>query len=91
MRPTPLLALSFLMVALPAAAQTQLAQQCTGFGETQYRKLDPSVERIAAVEFPAPTLERFDAKAGSQAVAAALTLRGRLTYRNRPPLETQFV
>ena len=46
MRPLLLLALSFLMAALPAAAQNHLAQQCTGFGETQYRKLDPSVERI---------------------------------------------
>ena len=87
----PLLALSLTAAALPAAAQSNLALQCTGFGEAQYRKLDPAVERIAAVEFPAPALERFEAKAGSQAIAAALTLRGRLTYRNRPALETQFV
>ncbi len=91
MRLLLLLALSIASAALPAVAQTHLAQQCTAFGEAQYRKLDPSVERIAAAEFPAPALERFEAKAGSQAVAAALTLRGRLTYRNRPPLETQFV
>ena len=91
MRRLSLLALSFATAALPAAAQTHLAQQCLGFGEAQYRRLDPSVERIVAVEFPVPTLERFEAKAGSQAVAAALTLRGRLTYRTRAPLETQFV
>jgi uncharacterized membrane protein len=91
MRLPLLLALSIVAPALPAAAQTNLAQLCTGFGEVQYRKLDPSVERIAAIDFPAPALERFEAKAGSQAVAAAMTLRGRLIYRNRPGLETQFV
>ncbi len=91
MRLPLLVALSILAPALPAAAQTNLAQQCTGFGEAQYRRLDSSVERIAAIEFPTPALERFEAKAGSQAVAAALTLRGRLIYRNRPGLETQFV
>jgi uncharacterized membrane protein len=78
-------------VAAPAAAQSELAQQCAAFGESQYRQLDPSVDRVAAVDFPPPALERFNGKAGSQPVAAALTLRGRLTYRNRAPLETQFV
>src|SRR5207244_10397228 len=41
--------------------------------------------------FPPPALERFEAKIGPQAVGSALTLRGRLTYRNRAPFETQFV
>ena len=86
-----LLALPLLVLALPAAGQTKLAQQCAAFGEAQYRKLSPSVDRVMALEFPPPALERVDAKAGSQAVAAALTLRGRLTYRNGPPFETQFV
>ncbi|MFO1157855.1 MAG: hypothetical protein U1E60_03355 [Reyranellaceae bacterium] len=78
-------------IAAPALAQTELAQQCAAFGESQYRQLDPSVDRVTAVDFPPPALERFDGKAGSQPVAAAVTLRGRLTYRNRAPLETQFV
>ena len=82
----------FLLVAsLPAAGQTQLAQQCAAFGQTQYRKLDPSVEQVSAMEFPPPALERLDSKLANQAVAAALTLRGKLTYRNRAPFETQFV
>jgi uncharacterized membrane protein len=80
-----------LVAAWQAAAQSPLAQQCAAFGEAQYRKLDSSVDRVAALDVPAPALERFDAKAGSQAIAAALTLRGRLTYRNRAPFETQFV
>jgi uncharacterized membrane protein len=83
--------IAWLVVALPAAGQTQLAQQCAAFGQAQYRKLDPSVDQVSAMEFPPPALERFDGKVGTQAVAAALTLRGRLTYRNRAPLETQFV
>lgn len=83
--------LVFLTAALPATAQTQLAQQCAAFGQAQYRKIDPSVDQVAAIEFPVPALERFDGKVGSQAFAGALTLRGRLTYRNRPPFETQFV
>lgn len=86
-----LLTCSAIVLALPAMAQTRLAQQCVAFGEGQYRKLDPSIERITAQEAPPPTLERIGANAGSQAVAAALTLRGRLTYRDRAPLETQFV
>jgi uncharacterized membrane protein len=86
-----LLSLAFLAAALPAAGQTPLAKQCAAFGEAQYRKLDSSVDRIAAMDFPPPALERFEGKAGSQAIAAALTLRGRLTYRNRAPFETQFV
>lgn len=91
-RPTTLLvALSVLAGAAPAAAQSQLAQHCAAFGQGQYRKLDPSVDQVAALEFPPPAIERFDGRVGSQAVAAAVTLRGRLTYRNRPPLETQFV
>ena len=85
--PALLLALS----GLPAEAQTYLAQQCVLFGDAQYRKLDGTIERVVALEFPPPTLEKIDARVGPQAVAAALTLRGRLTYRNRPPLETQFV
>ena len=79
------------LLALPAAAQTRLAQQCAAFGETQYRKLSPSIERVAALDFPPPALERVDAKLGSQAITAALTLRGRLTYRSGAPFETQFV
>jgi uncharacterized membrane protein len=80
-----------LIIALPAAGQTQLAQQCAAFGEAQYRKLSPSIDRITALEFPPPALERVEAKAGSQTVSAALTLRGKLTFRNGPPFETHFV
>ena len=80
-----------LSIALPAAGQTQLAQQCAAFGEAQYRKLSPSIDRITALDFPPPALERVEAKAGSQAVSAALTLRGKLTFRNGPPFETHFV
>ncbi len=76
---------------MPALAQTQIAQQCAAFGQAQYRKLDPSVDQVSAMEFPPPALEKFDAKLANQAVAAALTLRGKLTYRNRAPFETQFV
>ena len=86
-----LLALPLLAAALPAAAQTKLAQQCAAFGEAQYRKLSPSVDRVTALDFPPPALERVDAKVGAQAIAAALTLRGRLTYRSGSPFETQFV
>jgi uncharacterized membrane protein len=86
-----LLAPLLVVAVLPAAAQTQLARQCVSFGEAQYRRLDPSVERVSTDEFPPPAVERFEAKAGSQDVAAALTLRGRLTYQNRPAVETQFV
>ena len=87
-------ALAFLfavLVALPAGAQTQLAQQCAAFGEAQYRKLSPSIDRVTALEYPPPALERVEAKAGSQAINAALTLRGKLTFRNGPPFETHFV
>jgi uncharacterized membrane protein len=91
MRLASVLILIALFGAPPAAAQTYLAQQCAAFGEVQYRKLDGSLDRIAALEFPPPTLERMDAHAGSQAVAAALSFRGRLAYRNRQPLETQFI
>src|SRR6266545_3503402 len=80
-----------LFIALPASAQTQLAQQCAAFGEAQYRKLSPSIDRVTALDFPPPALERVEAKAGSQAVNAALTLRGKLTFRNGPPFETHFV
>jgi len=86
-----LLALSLLVVGPPVFAQAQLAQQCAAFGETQYRKLSPSVDRVTALEFPPPALERVEAKAGSQAISQALTLRGRLTFRNGPPFETHFV
>ncbi|WP_395712772.1 hypothetical protein [Reyranella sp.] len=78
-------------LAMSALAQSDLAQQCAAFGQGQYRQLDPSVDRVTAMDFPPPALERFNGQAGSQPVAAALTLRGRLTYRNRSPLETQFV
>ncbi len=92
MRPSLPTALALLCsIAAPAFARSDLAQQCTAFGESQYRQLDPSVDRVTAIDHPPPALERFDGKAGSQPVAAALTLRGRLTYRNRAPLETQFV
>ena len=83
--------LPLLLIALPAAGQTQLAQQCAAFGEAQYRKLSPSIDRVTALDFPPPALERVEAKAGSQAVSAALTLRGKLTFRNGPPFETHFV
>jgi uncharacterized membrane protein len=88
---TLLLALPILIGALPAAGQTQLAKQCAAFGEAQYRKLSPSIDRVSALDFPPPALERVEAKAGSQAVTAALTLRGRLTFRNGPPFDTHFV
>jgi len=91
MRRSLLLALPLLVAALPAAAQTRLAQQCAAFGEAQYRKLSASIDRVTALDFPPPALERVEAKAGSQPVAAALTLRGRLTYRTGAPFETQFV
>jgi uncharacterized membrane protein len=91
MRFASLLILIVLFEAPPVVAQTFLAQQCVAFGEAQYRKLDGSIDRIAALEFPPPILEKMDARAGSQAVAAALSFRGRLTYRNRQPLETQFI
>ncbi len=87
----PLLAWLAMAFALPATAQTRLAQQCVAFGEGEYRKLDPSIERVTAQDVPPPTLERIGANAGAQAVAAVLTFRGRLTYRDRSPLETQFV
>jgi uncharacterized membrane protein len=79
------------LIALPAAGQTQLAQQCAAFGEAQYRKLSPSIDRVTALEFPPPALERVETKAGSQTVSTALTLRGKLTFRNGPPFETHFV
>jgi len=85
------LSLLVLVAALPAAAQTPLARQCAAFGEAQYRGLDSSVDRVLALDFPAPVLERLGVSAGAQSVAAALTLRGRLTYRKRPAVETQFV
>ena len=83
----PLLVLS----GLTAQAQTYLAQQCVLFGDAQYRRLDGTIEKIAALEFPPPTIEKIDMKVGPQSVTSVLTLRGRLTYRNRGPLETQFV
>ena len=86
-----LVSLLSILIALPAAGQTQLAQQCVAFGEAQYRKLSPSIDRIAALDFPPPALERVEAKAGSQTINAALTLRGKLTFRNGPPFETHFV
>jgi hypothetical protein len=86
-----LLALPFLAAALPAAGQTRLAQECAAFGEAQYRKLNPSVDRVTALDFPPPALERVDSRVGSQAITSALTLRGRLTYRSGSPFETQFV
>jgi uncharacterized membrane protein len=91
MRAAGLSILLVLNAAAPAAGQGTLAQICAQFGEGQYRKLDPTVERILPSQFPAPALEKLEAKAGSQAIAAALTLRGRLVFRNRPALDTQFV
>ncbi len=85
------ISLLLLAQATPAAAQAWLAQQCVAFGQLQYRKLDPAFDRILPVEMPAPTLERLQGAAGTQAVAAALTLRGRMIFRDRQPLETQFV
>lgn len=90
-----ILSLAFLgvAVALPAVGQTgALVQQCVGFGQAQYKRVDRSVDRIAAGDFPPPTLERFDARVGAQAVAGALTLRGQVSYGNsRPAVETEFV
>lgn len=86
-----LLIAGLLLLGWPSAAQAQVAQQCAAFGQMQYRKLDRSVDQVQALEFPPPALERLEAAVGSQAVAAALTLRGRVTYRNRAPLETHFV
>lgn len=74
-----------------SVAQAQVAQHCAAFGQAQYRKFDRSVDQIQALEFPPPALERVEATVGDQPVAAALTLRGRVTYRNRAPLETHFV
>ena len=91
MRQPLILSILSIFLAAPTWGQTYLAQQCVTFGEAQYRKLDGSIDRIAALEFPPATLEKMDTRAGSQTVAAALSFRGRLTYRNRPPLETQFV
>lgn len=91
MRRLSFLALAFLVAAPPAFAQKSLAQRCAAFGEAQYRKLDPSLARMAALDFPAPVLERLATSAGSQAVASVLTLRGRLTYRKRPTVETPLV
>lgn len=84
--------LASLAAALPfaAAGQTQLVRQCVSFGEVEYRKLDPSLDRIGALDSPV-ALERFNVTAGSQSVAAALTLRGRLSYSNRAAIETQLV
>jgi uncharacterized membrane protein len=86
-----LFALTVLAAALPASAQTRLAQQCAAFGEAQYRKLSSSIDRVMALDFPPPALERVDARVGTQPITAALTLRGRLTYRSGAPFETQFV
>jgi uncharacterized membrane protein len=79
------------LVGAPAAAQTYYAQECATFGEAQYRRSDPAVEHIVASDFPAPALERFDGKVGIQAIVAAVTLRGRFMFRNRPALESDFV
>lgn len=49
------------------------------------------MDQVSALEFPPPALERFDSKLANQPVTGALTLRGKLTYRNRAPFETQFV
>jgi hypothetical protein len=92
MRSAPVIAFALVLgSALSAAAQSRLAQQCAAFGETQYRKLSASIDRVTALDFPPPALERVDARVGAQPIAAALTLRGRLTYRSGAPFETQFV
>jgi putative lipoprotein len=86
--------LAFLLLAFGQSAwgQTLVAQQCASFGEAQYRRLDKTVDHIVLGDFPAPSLERFEAKAGSQAVSGAVTIQGKVTYRNsRPASETQFV
>ncbi len=77
--------------AWPAAAQGALVQACVRFGQAQYVKLDPSITRVIVGEHPPPVLERFEARAGAQAIAGVLTLKGQLTYRGRPTFETQFV
>src|SRR5258707_2265061 len=86
-----LLVLPLLAAALPATAQTRLAQQCAAFGEAQYRKLSPSIDRVAALDFPPPALERVDAKLGAQAVSPAFYLRGRLNYRKSTPFARQVI
>ena len=50
----PLLVCLILAASLPAAGQTQLAQQCAAFGQAQYRRIDPSVDQVSAMEFPPP-------------------------------------
>ncbi|HTR87643.1 MAG TPA: hypothetical protein VMI56_24385 [Reyranella sp.] len=87
----PLTLLTF-AVAPQAFAQNAVAQQCAAFGEAQYRRLDKTIDHIVPGDFPTPSLERFEARAGAQAVSGAVTIHGRVTYRNqRPPSETQFV
>jgi uncharacterized membrane protein len=86
-----LIALAVVIGAFPAMAQSQMAQQCAAFGEAQYRKLSQSIDRVTALDFPPPALERVETRAGSQSVTAALTLRGKVSYRSGPPFETHFV
>jgi uncharacterized membrane protein len=79
-------------VAWPAAGQTPLAQLCAQFGEQQYKRVDRAIDRVEAAEAPVPALQRFDGKVGSQSVAGAVTLRARVTYRDRrAALDTEFV
>ncbi len=80
-----------LLVGSPAAAQAPLAQACASFGQAQYRKLDPAIDQVTVLDAAPPAIERFDGRAGAQPVAAAVTLRGRVSWKNRSPFETQFV
>jgi len=81
-----------LFAVSPAVGQVPPpAQACASFGQAQYRALDPSVDQVTALDGAMPAVERFDGKVGAQAVTAALTLRGRISWKNRPPFETTFV
>lgn len=81
-----------LLGGAPAFAQVPLlAQSCAAFGQAQYRALDPAVDQVTTLDATVPAVERFDGRVGAQAVAAALTLRGRISWKNRAPFETTFV
>ncbi|UYN97644.1 MAG: hypothetical protein KIT25_12205 [Enhydrobacter sp.] len=80
-----------LVFAAPVSAQTSLSQQCADFGLSSYRQSDSAILRIVVNDHPAPVLERLSMSVGTQTVAAALTLKGQMTYRRRPAVEAQFV
>ena len=91
LRRLPWIVLALVAVS-PAVAQVPPpARACAAFGQAQYRALDPAVEQVTALDGAVPAVERFDGRVGAQAVAAALTLRGRISWKNRAPFETTFV